>query len=68
MKEMSNTAPSVKPTFDLQGFPQDFQPLVVVVGDRREPRPKSIGDVLAYSVSTIDFMFLAELHLGCVNK
>ena len=50
-------------SFQLGDFPQSFMPLVVVVGDRREGRPKTVGDVLAYSVSTIDILFLAQLNL-----
>jgi len=44
-------------------FPDAFSPLVVVVGDRREPRPKTRGDLLAYSVSTVDLLFLNWLVL-----
>lgn len=49
--------------FDLTQFPGSFHPLVVVVGDRREARPQTIGDVFVYSVSTIDLMFLLQLGL-----
>jgi hypothetical protein len=50
-------------TFKLSDFPKGFEPLAVVIGDRREGRPRTIGDLLAYSVSSIDLMFLAELQL-----
>jgi hypothetical protein len=50
-------------SFDLSEFPKAFEPLVVVVGDRREGKPETIGDVLAYSVSAIDLMFLPALKL-----
>ncbi len=48
----------------LLDFPKAFQPLVVVTGDRREVPPQSIGDILAYCVSSIDFMFMNHLRLG----
>ncbi len=47
----------------LKNFPNDFYPLVVVVGDRREFRPITIGDILAYSVSTTDLIYLNKLGL-----
>jgi hypothetical protein len=53
-----------KPVFKLSDFPKGFEPLAVVMGDRRESRPKTLGDLLAYSVSSIDLMFLAELQLS----
>lgn len=46
----------------LVDFPEKFDPLVVVTGDRREARPKTKGDLLAYSLSNIDLTYL--LHLG----
>jgi hypothetical protein len=49
--------------FSLTSFPQAFLPLIVVVGDRREVRPKSSGDLLAYSASTLDLLYLAKLQL-----
>jgi hypothetical protein len=45
----------------LKGFPGDFTPLVVVTGDRREVPPLSKGDVLAYSFSTTDIMYLNNI-------
>lgn len=48
---------------DLRKFPEEFTPLVVVLGDRREQRPKSSGDLLAYSVSTVDCLYLNKLRL-----
>jgi hypothetical protein len=45
----------------LKGFPNDFKPLVVVTGDRREVPPLSKGDVLAYSFSTTDIMYLNNI-------
>jgi len=48
----------------LKNFPQDFQPLVIITGDRRENPPKSKGDILAYSVSNTDFMYLNSLNLS----
>lgn len=47
----------------LKGFPQDFRPLVIVTGDRRETPPLSKGDVLAYSFSTTDIMYLNHIGL-----
>jgi nucleoside 2-deoxyribosyltransferase len=49
----------------LKGFPEEFQPLVVITGDRREIPPRSRGDVLAYSFSTTDVMYLN--HLGIAS-
>jgi hypothetical protein len=45
----------------LKNFPVDFRPLVVVTGDRREVPPLSKGDVLAYSFSTTDIMYLNNI-------
>lgn len=45
-------------------FPKAFQPIVVVTGDRREVPPQSHGDLLAYSVSCTDHMFINYLGLG----
>ena len=75
--ETSLTQQTVKQTFNfrnikilenyamktLKDFPEKFYPLVVVVGDRREFRPKTIGDILAYSVSTTDLLYLNRLGL-----
>lgn len=47
----------------LANFPDAFYPLVVVMGDRREERPKSKGDLLAYSMSSIDIIHLLTLGL-----
>ena len=47
----------------LRNFPDDFLPLIVVSGDRREIPPRSKGDLLAYSVSSTDFMYLNYLNL-----
>jgi hypothetical protein len=47
----------------LKSFPEDFLPLVVVTGDRREVPPQSQGDLLAYSVSNTDFMYLNYLNI-----
>lgn len=48
----------------LTEFPDAFQPLIVITGDRREVPPQSRGDVLAYSVSSTDYMFINHLMLG----
>jgi hypothetical protein len=45
----------------LKGFPGDFQPLIIVTGDRREVPPLSKGDVLAYSFSSTDVMYLNSI-------
>jgi hypothetical protein len=45
-------------------FPDDFQPIVTITGDRRELPPQSRGDLLAYSVSSTDYMYLNHLGLG----
>lgn len=49
--------------FSLTAFPKAFLPLMVVVGDRREVRPKTSGDLLAYSASTLDLLYLPQLGL-----
>ncbi len=46
----------------LRGFPEEFSPIVIVTGDRREIPPVSKGDVLAYSVSNTDIMYMNFLH------
>jgi len=48
----------------LEEFPSAFQPIVTVTGDRRELPPHSRGDLLAYSVSSTDYMFINHLGLG----
>lgn len=48
----------------LANFPDDFLPLVAVTGDRREVPPQSKGDMLAYSVSSTDFMYINNLNLS----
>jgi len=47
----------------LKEFPGSFDPLVIVTGDRRELPPQTTGDVLAYSVSSTDTMYLPALGL-----
>lgn len=47
----------------LRSFPEEFSPLVVIAGDRREVPPQSRGDLLAYSVSSTDFMYLSYLNI-----
>ncbi len=51
----------------LVDFPEKFDPLVVVTGDRREAKPKSKGDLLAYSLSNIDLTYLLNLGLKRVR-
>jgi transcriptional regulator with XRE-family HTH domain len=50
-------------TQSLEYFPEAFQPLTVICGDRRESSPKSRGDLFAYSVSITDLTFLPQLGL-----
>jgi hypothetical protein len=47
----------------LENFPEDFSPLVIITGDRREIPPQSKGDLLAYSVSNTDFMYLPQIGI-----
>ncbi len=54
--------PKLEGALSLEHFPYGFEPLVIVLGDRRETRPQNAGDVLAYSLSATDVMFLN--HLG----
>ena len=54
-------------SLSLVDFPEKFDPLVVITGDRREARPKSKGDLLAYSLSNIDLTYLLELGLKKVR-
>ncbi len=48
----------------LSNFPEMFDPLIIVAGDRREERPKTQGDLLAYSVSSIDLSYITYLNLN----
>jgi len=48
---------------DLTRFPRAFQPLVVVVGDRREETPQNLGDLFAFSAACVDDRWLADLRL-----
>lgn len=52
---------NLRPT--LENFPDAFQPLTIVCGDRRESEPKTRGDIFANSVSTSDLTFLLNLGL-----
>lgn len=47
----------------LYNFPEAFSPLVVVIGDRRESKPKTKGDLLVYSVSSVDVTYIHYLNL-----
>ncbi len=47
----------------LVDFPAGFYPLSIVCGDRRESKPATRGDLLAYSLSITDLMFLPRLKL-----
>ena len=47
----------------LTNFPEDFDPIIVVTGDRRENPPRCKGDLLAYSLSTIDLLYINYLNL-----
>jgi hypothetical protein len=47
----------------LVNFPYDFLPITVVIGDRREPDYKTIGDVFAYSASPAELRWLLRLGL-----
>lgn len=47
----------------LDSFPEDFKPLIIVTGDRREIPPQSKGDLLAYSVSSTDVMYMNHLNI-----
>lgn len=47
----------------LAQFPQAFSPLCVVVGDRREEKPKNLGDLFAFSASCVDDRWLTTLRL-----
>ncbi len=51
-------------TGSLKDFPEAFTPLIVVTGDRREVPPISKGDVLSYSFSSTDIMYLSSLGLS----
>lgn len=60
-RRMPETWPQLGRPRSLSDFP--FEPLTVVCGDRREPAPKTRGDLFAYSVSITDLMFLPCLGL-----
>jgi hypothetical protein len=47
----------------LRHFPERFFPLTIIVGDRREEEPKTPGDLLAYSASTMDLRDILKLRL-----
>lgn len=58
--------PGQKSGFSLAGFPDDFEPLTIIVGDRREGGKKhSNADEYVYSVSAIDFAPLSTIIWGC---
>lgn len=47
----------------LADFPEAFENIVVVTGDRRDLKPKNAGDVGAYSASPIDDRWIHRLGL-----
>lgn len=48
---------------DLTQFPASFSPLCIIVADRREERPKHLGDLFAFSGSSVDDRWLPSLRL-----
>jgi transcriptional regulator with XRE-family HTH domain len=55
---------SPRPYVTLEDFPRIADgPWCVIIGDRRERPPKSIGDLIALSVGSPDFLFLPALDL-----
>jgi transcriptional regulator with XRE-family HTH domain len=48
----------------LVDFPGAFDPIVVVVGDKREEIPQNPGDLFLYSASTVDDRWIASLGLS----
>jgi transcriptional regulator with XRE-family HTH domain len=52
----------------LTQFPTSFSPLCVIVGDRREERPRHLGDLFAFSASPVDDRWLASLRLPSVTE
>lgn len=54
------------PLCSLADFPGG-EPLTVILGDRREPRAKSVADCLIYSGSTTDAMYLTGLAAHMEN-
>ena len=47
----------------LINFPSDFSPIVIVTGDRRENPPQCEGDLLSYSLSNTDILYITYLNL-----
>ena len=47
----------------LEDFPHCFEPIAVIVGDKREEHPNNAGDLYAFSASTVDDRWLASLRL-----
>ncbi|MFH1109163.1 MAG: helix-turn-helix transcriptional regulator [Planctomycetota bacterium] len=45
-------------------FPDAFQPLTVIVGDKREEEPQNAGDLFVFSASTVDDRWLMKLRLS----
>lgn len=52
---------AIKATPTLVDFPDGFDNLVIICGDRREHPPKTRGDIFAESVSATDLMNIAQL-------
>jgi DNA-binding XRE family transcriptional regulator len=52
----------------LENFPDAFYPLTIICGDRRETTPRNKADIFAYSVSTIDLMYILKLGLERTTK
>lgn len=48
-------------TISLVNFPHRFSPLHIIAGDRREHHPKNRADLLCYSASMIDLIFVPRI-------
>jgi transcriptional regulator with XRE-family HTH domain len=62
-QDQGQTDTSFSTRRDLTQFPAAFSPLCVIVGDRREERPRHLGDLFAFSASTVDDRWLPSLRL-----
>lgn len=55
---------AMKTHLTLMDFPDEFSPAVVIVGDKREEEPQNVGDLFAFTASTVDDRWLMSLGLN----
>jgi len=66
-EELRSEAPTRWP-LTLDNFPEAFEPLTILCGDRRESPPRSVADLFTFSMSITDLRFLHEIPFSRHTK